>query len=113
MLASLLYFCGIIDLYFEKINYILEQNKAKRMQWIDRWNFDEWAQYYDCSVNEEDDELHIFQDYAEIMKKVKETMMINSISSILDIGCGTGSLWANLTAATILMWWFLLMLFII
>jgi len=86
-----------IKLYFEKINEILQRNKSERQRWIDRWNFDGWAKNYDISVNDEEDDLHIFQGYGEIMKKVKETMMINSPSSILDIGCGTGSLCGELS----------------
>jgi len=84
-------------LYFEKINQILKQNKLNRQQWIDRWDFDNWAKNYDSSVVSGNDELNIFQGYGDIMKKVKEVMMAKSPQSILDIGCGTGSLCGELS----------------
>ena len=84
-------------LYFEKINEMLEQNKVKRQQWIDRWGFDNWAKNYDSSVVSGNDELNIFQGYGDIMEKVKEVIMARSPQSILDIGCGTGSLCGELS----------------
>lgn len=86
------------ELLFTKIDKSLDYNKLHRNSWIDRWSFDFWAANYDTSVHSnEKDELGLFEQYDNILEKVRNLILEHSPKKILDIGCGTGNLCGSLS----------------
>ncbi|MFA5309291.1 MAG: class I SAM-dependent methyltransferase [Dehalococcoidales bacterium] len=64
----------------------------------DKWGFAQWAPSYDDSVSRADlSGDWIFKDYGRVLDTVVAYCGLdeNSYSSLLDIGCGTGSLAAR------------------
>lgn len=62
---------------------------------IDKWNFNEWAEKYDQVIKESNEiESWMYKDYDRILDKVMEYSEIekNKNIKIVDIGMGTGNL---------------------
>jgi len=81
---------------YSKILDCLERNKIQRQEWIDRWDFDQLASTYDTMICSKG-ELNVFQDYEEVLEKVRSIITTPNSKKILDIGCGTGNLCGDLS----------------
>ncbi|MGY0373351.1 MerR family transcriptional regulator [Clostridium sp. JNZ J1-5] len=75
------------------INNSNELNNIKN-NWVDKWNFNNWAKTYDNDVIEDKGELKIYKNYDLILQSVynlvSESQFKNPV--ILEIGVGTGNL---------------------
>lgn len=85
--------------FLDNISETLEENKAGRRQWIDKWGFDNKAMKYDRMIsNRSDDELGLFEKYDEIMEEIRDMIIEHRAEGVLDIGCGTGNLCGSLSS---------------
>lgn len=83
--------------YFNKIDKTLKENQEKRLNWLDKWVFDSWAKEYDNSVRKDiTGDLKLFEKYDYVLETLAETVQNRNAESLLDIGCGTGNLYAKL-----------------
>ncbi|EJO5347378.1 methyltransferase domain-containing protein [Clostridium botulinum] len=75
------------------INKSNELNNIKN-NWVDKWNFNNWAKTYDNDVIEDKGELKIYKNYDLILQNVYN--LVNELEfknpMILEIGVGTGNL---------------------
>ncbi len=87
------------NVYLNKINNSLHENKENRDRWIDRWGFDSWAKKYDDFLRENiEDELSLFEKYDVVLEKVRDKIMKEGTAKVLDMGCGTGNLCGKLSS---------------
>ncbi|GKX65357.1 MerR family transcriptional regulator [Inconstantimicrobium mannanitabidum] len=82
------------DNYFDRIMECLNENRANRTEWIDKWGFDEWAKNYDNSLENNDswDELRLFEKYDYVLKCIAQIIINSNAKNVLDIGCGTANI---------------------
>lgn len=83
--------------YFDKLDKCLNENREKRNNWLDKWDFDSWAKNYDRSVKENsDDGLNLFEKYDFVLESVAQIILNDNALKVIDIGCGTGNLYEKL-----------------
>ncbi|MFZ3579264.1 MerR family transcriptional regulator [Virgibacillus sp. DJP39] len=70
----------------------LKEMKNARLNWKDKWNFDNQAHSYDQNIKMCGYRFNVHQDYDEALTKVVETIRVKSEHVCLDIGVGTGNL---------------------
>lgn len=75
------------------INNSNELNNIKN-NWVDKWNFNNWAKTYDNDVIEDKGELKIYKNYDLILQSVYNLVSESQLKNpmILEIGVGTGNL---------------------
>jgi len=95
---------NIIDKLYESEQNINEDilydiGEANRLNniknnWIDKWNFNNWARTYDKSVSEDRGELKIYKNYQKILQRVHDLADSSCMDKpqVLEIGVGTGNL---------------------
>jgi len=95
---------NIIDKLYESEQNINEDilydiGEANRLNdiknnWIDKWNFNNWARTYDKSVLEDRGELKIYENYQKILQRVYDLADSSCMNKpqVLEIGVGTGNL---------------------
>lgn len=85
--------CSMNSGVLEVIRKTYELNEI-RNNWVDKWNFDSWAQTYDKSVAEDRGALKIYKNY-DLMLETVYSSAVNSVAEnpcVLEIGVGTGNL---------------------
>lgn len=62
--------------------------------WKDRWNFDDWAQSYDVSVQKNVGRLGIYKNYEQVLDTAYHEAVKDKSThqKVLEIGVGTGNL---------------------
>ncbi|MCC0562541.1 MerR family transcriptional regulator [Brevibacillus borstelensis] len=74
---------------------LAEGNKRLRQMrnnWVDRWNFNQIADYYDISVNENKQGFYPYEDYELVLQEVVHATAPCPDEVGLDAGTGTGNL---------------------
>jgi len=80
------------QIYFDTMEEVLKENKKNICNWTDQWSFDTWANNYDSSLHDNNDDLNLFQDYDMVLEEVRKEIESADPEKILDLGCGTGNL---------------------
>ncbi|MDV3428858.1 MAG: methyltransferase domain-containing protein [Bacillota bacterium] len=79
--------------YFSRIDETLKENQEKRLSWLDKWEFDSWADKYDNSVVKDiTGDLKLFEKYDFVLETLAEKIEEKKAVNVLDIGCGTANL---------------------
>ncbi|MDY0404058.1 MerR family transcriptional regulator [Virgibacillus sp. 179-BFC.A HS] len=70
----------------------LKDIKNKRVNWQDRWNFNEQGKDYDNHIKLHGHRFNVHQDYHQALQMVADTVQLEPGQTCLDIGIGTGNL---------------------
>lgn len=83
--------------YFSLIDKTLKENQEKRLTWLDKWEFDSWADNYDDSLYKDiTGNLKLFEKYDYVLETLAGRIKENNAVNVLDIGCGTANLYTKL-----------------
>jgi putative AdoMet-dependent methyltransferase len=60
-------------------------------QWVDRWDFNSWAEHYDEDVRKQRSGLDFYKNYDHVLDRTAE-IVNEKTGSVVEIGIGTGEL---------------------
>ncbi|WP_100013099.1 MerR family transcriptional regulator [Lentibacillus sediminis] len=78
-----------------KLAQHLKNLKEQRKGWVDKWDFDSWADNFDSHIKQEGHGFNVHQGYDEALAKVVQLVERKENALVVDIGVGTGNLGAK------------------